>query len=202
MTTADALIVTAEQPYIGCAVTGNRAAGCPAPGTLTSVRARGRAARRSEVIVQSSRCLAEAYVPDCNSPVFPFGICECDYIAVRRRRRGARERQLRSATFVGRGPCSTDSLSWDGVEADEIVVESRDGITFTGTGHSDYTDPGQEPTYSYNRTGAADSSIPGGSVSLQIFVGREFIVDTEPVSLLTILDELTEEGDVSEDYYD
>ena len=172
--TYDTVVVTAPAPYIGCANIANRPTGCPASFTG------GATADGDAVTVVRSKCLAEGFMPECGSPYFPFGICECTLWV--------------SGVGIVNQPCNTSELTLgvhsrfpDGPSTNEdgVVVDERGRITYTG--FSDYTDADDEPEYKYNVTVTADGQ------------NTTVFMDFYRTDVL-LAEDLSEEGEVSDDY--
>lgn len=131
----DSVVVTAPSPYIGCALIANQDSSCPAPGTRGQLpAAEGSAAEQYEVGV--SMCAAQRYLPDCDRPLYPLGICLCSRVALDGRKLGA-------------GPCIISELDIanapPGRGEGRVVVEARGAATYTG--FSDYTEPADTAGY-------------------------------------------------------
>ena len=153
----DAAVVTATATFIGCANITNRPSGCPVTGT-TATTASGRRA-----VVSASTCMQHLYPPDCGSPFFPFGYCECTLAVV-------------GTTGEMVVPCNASGLQLgdgDGTGGNvttalsQVAVVQLDNVTYTG--FSDYTEEGDDPGYSYNHT----FSVAGEGVlmTLDLFFG-------------------------------
>lgn len=195
----DTVVVTATAPNIGCADIANRASGCPARGTRATLPD----GRPGSVV--ASFCRAERYVPDCLSPLLPFGACECYY-------------RPRGGTFsprqIVRAPCSTTALAaGSGVggadgspSSDDITVrrtQQPNGGEVTETWYSNFTELGQEPSYEYALTATVRSIDV--DVSMAIYEGLVLFSDTLQAGS-EIADDYTDdyvadpEG-TAEDYY-
>lgn len=128
------VVLTAAAPFIGCMISADRPTGCPPAGTPASEDF------RDTITIVNSTCLTPPFVPDCNVPFLPFGVCMCEIeITVPGR-----------APLVRPRPCLTTIWpGWSGeVEPDnEIVVEAQGTTTYTG--FSDRRYPGQEDHVSH-----------------------------------------------------
>ena len=167
----DTVVVTAEAPYIGCADIANRPSGCPARGTRAMLPG-GR-----QVSVLTSVCRTEPYVPDCGSPLLPFGVCECFYRDVPIAIPGVRGPPLQTVRTV----CSTTELAAGSGVGGADGSPSEDGLVVqpagdrTLTWFSDFIGPESVPRFSYDVTATARSIDV--EVSLDIYSAVIFIAD-------------------------
>lgn len=185
LATYNTVIVTAPTPYVGCANIANRPTGCPAPFTG------GTTSDGNRITVVQSSCIAEGYTPECGSPYYPFGVCECKMIVsgvgVVTRPCDTREVTL----GVRSAPNGLPTAGLPSTSEDGVTVDSRGRVTYTG--FSDYTDEEDEPRWQYNVTVAAGDAAAGELELVTVFLDffQTDVIDAE---------ELTEEGDISEDY--
>lgn len=135
--TDESVVLTAAAPFIGCMVSADRPTGCPPPGTPATTDFGN---LRDTITIVNSTCLTPPFVPNCQAPFLPFGVCLCE-IEIRRPDGGSLVRPRACLTTVW--PIWTGEVDAD----NEIVVEAREGTTHTS--FSDERFPGQEPRFSY-----------------------------------------------------
>lgn len=183
LNTYDTAVVSVPRPYIGCAMAGNRPSGCPRRGT------KARLPERKSAKVVRTRCRAEYYIPECLSPLIPFGVCECVYeIDVS----AAQKRKGRRGDFVT-APCRTTELSAGAGVGGPGGTESETGLdlvhrgSFTETWFSNFTVSGQEPDFTYNVTATSRAFAADVDVSLSIF--RGVVVNTDTVGAREVIPE-------------
>ena len=160
------VVLTAAEPFIGCMVSADRPTGCPLPGTPAT----DEFGLRDTITIVNSTCLTPPFVPDCNGPFLPFGVCLCE-IEITRPGQDPLVRPRACLTTVW--------PAWSG-EVDpenEIVVEARGNTTHTGFSESAMTDPGQQPMFSYtvdvgeHFSGPSFPGFSGATVTQEIFSG-------------------------------
>lgn len=181
----DTAVVSVPHPFMGCAEIGNLTTGCPARGTRATLPGMG-AAR-----VVTTRCRSEYYIPECQSPLLPFGLCECVYRSLRRSRISPFTRPSRPRSLIA--PCRTSELAAGAGVGGGGASPSVDAIMvlrsgrFTETWFRNFTTPGQRPNHEYSVSATARSTDVNATL-------RIFTAD------LLLSDYVEEDGDPPDDY--
>lgn len=186
---SESAVVTAEAPFMGCAIIAGAVNGCPRAGSRVTV-----GAQVGEIV--ESICREEKYTPrpvdfvTCRAPLFPYGLCFCRIALPGRDTESfgacdVTQVDLGSADSSGDknddgGPSSSGSIassfgradasaSTSPPEPDALRQEEEfvDGIVVvverrgdvTYTGFSDYSEPGDEVGATYQRSVVYDRRI-------------------------------------------
>lgn len=164
----DTVVVTVNAPFIGCADISNRPSACPARGTRATLSG------DRQAVVLLSRCRAEQYVPDRESPLLPFGVCECIYREAAQPQNGTASGSPPRRRRIIRGACNTEELAaGSGIGGADVTPSvAMGGIVvqpsgdWTLTSFSNFTGAGQLPDFSYNVTATVRGTEVEASLDL------------------------------------
>lgn len=134
----------------------------------------------------ASSCQTEHYVPECSSPLLPYGACRCLYRSILHTPDNylvpllAPCSSMRTVLAAGSRVSGADTSP----PADGVFV--RPNGSFTETWYSDFTEPEQMPSYTYATT---TMIRPSAMVSMAIYQ-----------AVLLYSDGLQAGADIAEDY--